>query len=369
MIPYFRLFMYLFVSWVLLSCQPAATTEASSPFPHTVLDIEGEEFWINGQPTYAGKSWQGHKLEGLLFNSRMVQGTFDDENPETVERWKYPDTGEWDPNRNTREFVAAMPSWYAHGLRAFTLNLQGGSPMGYGNKNWRNSAFTEEGTLKSAYMDRVELILNAADSLGLGVMLGIFYFGQDQFLTDETAVIRAVDETINWLFAKGYRNVLIEVNNECNVRYDHPILQPERVHELIERVKAREENGYRFLVSTSYGGGQIPRPNVVAASDYLLLHGNGVSEPDSIRAMVAKTRAVAGYRPMPIVFNEDDHFDFDQPDYNLKAAVDSYASWGFFDFRGEGEDFSAGFQSVPVDWGIAHPRKKGFFEKVKEMVE
>ena len=43
-------------------------------------------FHINGQPTYAGRTWQGHKIEGLLLNSRMVQGIFDDLNPETVEQ-------------------------------------------------------------------------------------------------------------------------------------------------------------------------------------------------------------------------------------------------------------------------------------------
>ena len=44
-------------------------------------------------------------------NSRMVQGIFNDENPETSGKYKYPDTGEWDPERNTREFVAAMAEW------------------------------------------------------------------------------------------------------------------------------------------------------------------------------------------------------------------------------------------------------------------
>lgn len=64
-----------------------------------------------------------------------------------------------------------------------------------------------------------------------------FYFGQDQRLTDEAAVIRATDNATRWLFERGYRNVLVEINNECNVRYDHEILQPKRMHELIERVR------------------------------------------------------------------------------------------------------------------------------------
>jgi hypothetical protein len=78
---------------------------------------------------------------------------------------------------------------------------------------------------------------------------------------------------------------------------------------------------------------------------------------------------VPGYRPMPILFNEDDHFDFDKPMNNLVAAVSEYASWGYFDFRMKGEGFEAGYQSPPVSWGITSPRKKAFFEKLKEIAD
>ena len=39
----------------------------------------------------------------------------------------------------------------------------------------------------------------------------------------------------------------------------------------------------------------------------------------------------------------------------------------FFDFRRDGEGFDEGFQSVPANWRISSERKKGFFEKVKEI--
>src|SRR5947199_7323045 len=74
--------------------------------------------------------------------------------------------------------------------------------------------------------------------------------------------------------SRGYRNVLVEIDNECNVRYEHAILQPERVHELIERVKKITRNGRSLLVTTSYGGGTIPKQNVVRVADFLLIHGN-----------------------------------------------------------------------------------------------
>jgi hypothetical protein len=77
------------------------------PVRKTAVTIVGDAFHINGQPTYPGRTWRGHKIEGLLMNSRMVQGIFDDLNPETVARWAYPDTGRWDADRNTSEFIAA----------------------------------------------------------------------------------------------------------------------------------------------------------------------------------------------------------------------------------------------------------------------
>ena len=69
---------------------------------------------------------------------------------------------------------------------------------------------------------------------------------------------------------------------------------------------------------------------------------------------------------MPVVFNEDDHFDFDIPMNNFVAATSAYASWGFFDFRQKDESFDEGYQSVPVNWKISSPRKRGFFNKLKD---
>lgn len=68
---------------------------------------------------------------------------------------------------------------------------------------------------------------------------------------------------------------------------------------------------------------------------------------------------------MPIVFNEDDHFDFDQPLNNFVAAVKEYASWGYFE--GGANNYRDGYQAPPVFWGINTPIKKGFFDKVAEI--
>ncbi|MEX2381544.1 MAG: hypothetical protein WD490_04110 [Opitutales bacterium] len=342
----------------------------------TVLGIEGEKFTINGEPTYKGVTWNGHRIEGLLMNARLVQGIFDDLNPDTVDRWVYPDTGEWDPDRNTQGYVDAMASWYEHGLRCFVINLQGGSPEGYSQQQpWENSAFNPGGSLRDDYMDRLERILDRADELGMVAMVGYFYFGQDDRLEDEQAVIRAVDNASEWILERGYRNVLIEINNECNIRYDHAILQPQRVHELIERVRQTEHEGRSLPAGTSYGGGTVPGANVVEVSDFVLLHGNGVSDPQRMEDMIQAVREMDAYRGQPIVNNEDDQpwrvaaQGFGHEGNNFVASVRNGASWGYFDFRlnHELDDFNHGFQTVPANWQISSDRKREFFDFVAEM--
>lgn len=333
----------------------------------TTVSIQGDQFYIDGAPTYPGQSYRGYRIEGLLMNMRTVQATFDDANPETRGQWAYPDTGEWDPERNVREFMEALPLYRAHGLLALTLNFQGGNPRGYVRQQpWRNSAFTPEGDLKPDYLDRMRRVLDRMDEVGMVAILGIFYFGQDEVLQDEAAVIRGLDNAINWVLDQGYEHVLIEVDNECNVpRYEHEVLQPHRVHELIERVQGMTRNGRRLLTGVSYGGGRIPDENVVRVSDFLLMHGNGVTDPNRIAEMVDQARAVPGYRPMPILFNEDDHFDFDKPWNNCIAAVSRYASWGYFE-AGE-SNYRDGHQSPPVNWGLSSDRKRDFFRLLKEI--
>jgi hypothetical protein len=339
--------------------------EPTAEHRHTGVSIVGDEFCINGKPTYAAQSWRGHKIQGLLLNARLVQGIFDDRNTNTLSWWSYPDTTRWEPERNTREFIAAMPEWRRHGLLAFTINLQGGSPRGYVQAQpWHNSAFEQDGSLRQDYSARLARILDRADELGMVVIVGYFYFGQDARLSNEAAVLRATDNATAWILKNGWKNVLIEINNECNVRYSHAILQPARVHDLIQRVRARGE-GHRLLVSASYGGGTLPKENVVRAADFLLLHGNGVSDPKRIGEMVLQTRMVPGYKPKPILFNEDDHYDFEKPDNNFTAAVTAYASWGLYD-QGT-NNYHDGFQSPPVNWSINTPRKTAFFRLVREM--
>jgi hypothetical protein len=367
----------------------------------TTIAIDGEDWLIDGAPSYAGRTFRGWRIEGLLLNSRMANGLFDDANPLTNHLWAYPDTGAWDPERNTRELACALPAYRARGLLAVAVNLQGGSPLGYyrgarrqsvlariaqahpaaggaeiwtgtpsvESQPWNSSAFDPAGVLQSAYADRAARLIEAADAAGMVVILGLFYFGQDERLGDETAVRRAVDEACGFVLDRGFGNVLIEIDNECDVpRYEHPILTPSRVHELIEQARGLTRGGRRLLVGTSFARETLPTDAVCRVSDFVLLHGNGIDDPGEIARLVDRVRAIPTYRPMPIVFNEDDHFEFDRPANNFTAALSRHASWGYFDpgeAAGGGQafgDYRHGYQNPPIDWSIGTARKRAFFD-------
>ena len=354
----------------LFSLLVGCTLAANSLSAQTQVGIVGDKFTINGEYTFEGEHWRGMSIEGLLPNARVVNGVFDDLNPETRQTFVYPDTKLWSPDRNTDEFVEAMGDWRKAGMLAIAINLQGGNPFAYNNdksQKWINSPYDEQGELRQAYLDRFMRIAERAEELDMAIILGLFYFGQDEKLADEAAIINATKNIIGWIHENEWRHILIEVNNECDIFYDHEILKPARVHELINLVKElTPEGGQPLLVSTSFSGGNIPPQNVLDASDYVLIHGNGVPEPEGIIRQVAEVQVLLKGRIIPIVYNEDDHFDFDKPFNHFVAATKMHASWGYFDYRMEGEGYEDGFQSIPTDWGINSDRKRAFFGLLRE---
>ena len=341
---------------ILLTAAPAPVRAQG-----TMVSIRGTAFSINGSLTNSGTP-----AEGLLLNSRMVQAAFDDANLATRGRWAYPDTGVWDPERNTAEFLAALPTYAEAGLNAITVSMQGGNPVPETgspiNHLWHVSAFARDGSLKPAWVERLRSVIAAADEHGMVVILTLFYQGQDQRLRDEAAVLDAVDNSVDWLLALPHRNVLVEIANEIDHDgFDHDILSPSRVGELFHRVQIRSAG--RLAVSTSFLGRSSPPSTVIRDADYVLIHSNNES-PAELRSKVESIRDKPAYRadPKPIVVNEDG-VDLRK----LDAAMAVKASWGYYD-KGL-NNYRDGFQAVPVNWSINTSRKRAFFAEVRALAD
>lgn len=318
----------------------------------TAVSVRGDDFLINGRPPHEGTA-----LHGTLPNVRAVNATFDDANDATRWRWKYPDTGTWSPTRNVNEFVAQLPAWRAAGLRAATLSFQGGGPVDQqfgGYQQWNNTAFYSDGSLKEAYLNRMEKAIRGLDANGMVAIVNFFYLGQEHRLRDDAAVLRAADNATRWLVAEGFRNVIVDAVNESNYYFRSPHLEPNRVHELIRRIK--NVSGGRLLVGTSFFGGVLPSNEVVQASDVIFLHGNE-KEDWEIRRMINTMRSRTG---KPLIFNEDS-----TRMANFRAASGLGVSWGYYD-QGR-NNYWDGFQSVPVRWSLNTTAKKSFAAEIKRL--
>ena len=344
-----RLNQFLLLASAAICFHGAAAQVAMNGQLLTKVSIQGESFYINGLRTFPGG-----RLDGTLPNSRMVQATFDDANPATVNNWKYPDGSPYDPIRQTNEFVATLQSYRAKGLLAVTVNFQGGDPVtGAQNQPLDNTAFNSDGSLKPAYLARMDQVIRALDAQGMVAILGYFYSGQDRRLSSETAIKNAVANATQWVLTQGYTNVLIEIDNEADSPdYIYPILRPARVSELISAVQTQSANyGRRLYVGVSLSGGKIPPSNITQIEDFILLHGNAQTS-STITSMVNTTRALGTNKP--IIFNEDS-----TSTANFQAATDTHASWGYYDAGVN--NYVDGFQSPPTNWTINTIAKQNFF--------
>jgi len=358
---------------LLMAGMGARAASAAPGSRATSIAIAGDAFHINGKPTYPGRSFRGSKVEGQIFTSRMVNCIINDQNPETRGMWAWRD-GPWDPERNTNEFIAALPLYRSHGLTSVAFNIQGGSPMGYGwNQPWHTSGYTPDGRLLPDYKSRLLRVLDAVDANGMVAVLGYFYVSATPALADEAAFMRGADEITDLVCDGGYTNVLIEVANEADIpRWTAETIKPARSHELVARVQSRSKGRVktpagRLLVSTSFATPAPIPERLLQTADYVLYHGNGLATPQAVHTRARQIRATSGYRGQPLLINEDDHFDFDKPENNFLAAVEEYSGWGYFDYRQIRERFEDGYQSLPVDWGINSVRKKAFFSLLAQV--
>ena len=177
-------------------------------------------------------------------NARMIQGVFDDKaEPERFQRFGK----HFSPEQNTDDLIAALPQWYAHGLRAITVGFQGGGPcFTVDNNTIENNPYAADGSsLDSRYLSRMEKLIRAADDEGMVVIVSLFYGAQTRFLRDDKAVMQAVKTAANWLRDQEFTNVILEVANEHDIPdfRRHPILYTEEGMVTLLEIARRESGG------------------------------------------------------------------------------------------------------------------------------
>lgn len=256
------------------------------------ISIDGERWLFDGEVIHPGSP-----AEGLLTNVRMVNSVFEDDRADMPEI-----LGAFDPDANTDRFIARIPDYVAHGIRAFTLSLQGGAPNYEGAVN---SAFNADGSLRDGYLKRVARVIEAADANGCGIILSCFYQRQhshSRALGDRSSIRAAVANAVTWIASEGYEHVAVEIANEfahagyANWPEGEWLVTPEGQVELIEVAKDAAPG---LLVTTSGMGSGTTFDPVTEAGDFTIIHFNN-TETDAIPSKIDASKAYG----KPVVCNE-----------------------------------------------------------------
>ena len=287
----------------------------------THISVSGDKFLINGKPAYGEIENANPASLGLLWNQRVVQGVFDDKRDRS--RFNQFEMGVFDPEKNTRNLINALPAWHAYGLRAITVCFQGGWPVGAVNvEDIDNNPFGCDGlALDEHYARRMDSVIRAADELSMVVIVSFLYWAQARALADGRAVANAVRTGARFVRDGGYANVIIDVANEYNISpfSGHPLVYaPEGMAQLIKI--AREASG-GAPVGCSGGGGMADR-EVVEESDVAIVHGNGLSRGEYYD-FIRKVKGWAGGKP--ILCNEDSPCCT-----RVDVALETRTSWGYY---------------------------------------
>jgi hypothetical protein len=328
----------------LLLCTVSMALTSAAPGRTHVALVEGR-WHIDGAVTFPGTP-----AEGLLPNVRMVNAVFEDDRPRS--QWPATLPADFDPDANTAAFLARLPDYRAHGVRAFTISLQGGHA---GYEGPHNSAFESDGTLRPDYLARVRRVIAACDEAGMVVILSCFYQRQHglapthlpRALHGREALRRAVAAVATWVREEGWGNVLLEIANE----YAHSgfgrwvdgdwLRTPAAQVELIELARSLHP---RLLIATSgMGDGRIAE-TIGTAADFVTLHFNNTPLDRYAERIAAAQAAFPG---KPIVVNEDNKTGAAGA-LAGETALRAGASWGYmgsavnqyapFEFRGAGDD-------------------------------
>jgi hypothetical protein len=300
--------------------------------------------------SHSGEAWQKTyssgeyrpQAKGKLMNLRLAQALYHDE-------WLT--AKPFDPDANTNAAIAALDFYKAHGVLMINVCLQGGQAgydkqiygldrsngYRYGpDKGTHVSAFRPDGSLKPEWLGRLERLLAAANQRGMIVNLMYFYQGQDELFESTEAIHRAAREITDWLIAKRFRNVIVDIANEWDLRgdrWDFASYIPEHILELIKETRDRFQKlhaDYALPISVSSDGRMNYAESFVDSVDVVMLHGNGRTPQQKLQ----RTADLKNWQ-RPILMTEDDNGRESTPAHltaelaSCDAFFNQAAGWGY----------------------------------------
>jgi hypothetical protein len=110
----------------------------------------------------------------------------------------------------TEEMIDNLETYSSYGVNIVSTFLMG-------NRFSDTPGYSEDASVSPTYSERLGRIIEAADSLGMVVLVGCLYWGTTKAKWknwNQEHANRAIENTVLWLKENDYRNVFIDVDNE-----------------------------------------------------------------------------------------------------------------------------------------------------------
>ena len=167
--------MRIFLLGLVLALASTSVAEAGG----YVFSVQGEQLLLNNQPM---------KILGLRCSNALIS------------------------DQTSQELIDQLPNYRDHGINAVSVFFMGSR---FGDvKGYRPDA-----TLDPVYAARMGRIIEAADELGMVVVVGCLYWGDSKAKAElehweQEDADRAIANTVTWLKEHDYRNVFVDADNE-----------------------------------------------------------------------------------------------------------------------------------------------------------
>ena len=317
---------------------------ACKPSGKTTVSITGNNWFINNKIIN-----EGSPSEGLLMNVRMVNSVFEDRGDKIPSEYR-----DFDPEKNTDEFISRIPEYVNAGVNAFTISLQGGSP---GYEGAVNSAYEADGSLREDYLERVKRAIKAADCNSAVVILSCLYQRQHSHgsaLNTRDDIRNAIVNTVKWIQENHLQNVVLEISNEYrhggyrNWKEGKWLISTKGQTDLINLAKKTYPD---LLVGTSGMGSGTMNDSIAEIADYITIHFNTTALSD----YPAKIRALKKHGK-PLICNEDDKIGKDGAEA-LLLSVNNGCGWGYMHVA-HNQTIPFKFDGVEDDTAVYNAMKK-----------
>ena len=207
-----------------------------------------------------------------------------------------------------------------------------------------DSAIKPDGSLDYSLLENLELVIKSAGALGLAVLVNILDSSCEHIFADDFSIITGIFNALDWLEAKNFGNILVNLTNISHTFYKSRLLNGSKFISLFSSAKSASGLMLGAGMKNFAGVGAAGLDAYIKSSDFIPLYSTNYKKHGTGKMLeniyFFKSRAAA-----PVIMAKGDDLSAEHSSYgksNMLEALEHGASWCYYSLEKLG--------LAPVDW-------------------